>query len=140
MRNPFKTPEQLLAYKPLKRVLAAKATGTHAVAPNTSTLDALRLMADKEIGFLVVLGGAALVGVVSERDYARKVILQGKTSGDTPVEAIMTRDVVRVGLAQTIPECAVTLIKTAAVFRRDRRLRPDGRVLTTQSRPRESAR
>jgi CBS domain-containing protein len=105
MEHPLKTPEQLLAFKPLKRVLAAKAPGAHAVAPNTSTLAALRLMADKEIGFLLVLDGAKLVGVVSERDYARKVVLQGKASNDTPVQDIMTRDVVSVGLAHTIPEC-----------------------------------
>jgi CBS domain-containing protein len=101
----LKTPEQLLAFKPLKRVLAAKPTGAHAVAPNTSILAALRLMADKEIGFLVVLDGAKLVGVVSERDYARKVVLQGKASSDTPVQDIMSRDVVSVSLAHTIPEC-----------------------------------
>ncbi len=86
-------------------MLAGKPPGIQAVAPGTSTLDALRLMADKEIGLLVVLDGAALVGVVSERDYARKVILQGRASSDTPVEQIMTRDVVSVGLAHTIPEC-----------------------------------
>ena len=101
----LKTPEQLLAYKPLKRLLAAKAAGAHAVAPTTSIFEALRLMASKEIGFLVVLDGANLVGVVSERDYARKVVLQGKASSDTPVQEIMTRDVVSVGLAHTIPEC-----------------------------------
>jgi CBS domain-containing protein len=101
----LKTPEQLLAFKPLKRVLAAKTSGAHAVAPDASILDALRLMADKEIGFLVVLDGAKLVGVVSERDYARKVVLQGKASNDTPVRDIMTHDVVSVGLAHTIPEC-----------------------------------
>ena len=105
MEHPLKTPEQLLAFKPLKRVLAAKTPGAHAVAPNTSIFDALRLMADKEIGFLVVLDGARLVGVVSERDYARKVVLQGKASGNTPVQDIMTREVVSVGLAHTIPDC-----------------------------------
>ena len=101
----LKTPEQLLAYPPLKRVLAARTAGVHAAAPGTSTLEALRLMASKEIGFLVVLDGTKLVGVVSERDYARKVVLQGKASSDTPVQDIMTRDVVSVGLAHTIPEC-----------------------------------
>jgi CBS domain-containing protein len=101
----LKSPEQLLAYRPLKRVLATRATGAHAVAPNTSILEALQLMASKEIGFLVVLDGTNLVGVVSERDYARKVVLQGKASSDTPVQDIMTRDVVSVGLAHTIPEC-----------------------------------
>ena len=101
----LKTPERLLAYKPLKRVLAAKAGGARAVAPDTSILEALRLMANEEIGFLIVLDGTNLVGVVSERDYARKVVLQGKASSDTPVRDIMTRDVVSVGLAHTIPEC-----------------------------------
>ena len=105
MEHRLKTPEQLLAFKPLKRVLAAKAPGAHAVAPGTSIFDALRLMAEKEIGFLVVLDGAGLVGVVSERDYARKVVLQGKASGNTPVQDIMTREVVSVGLAHTIPDC-----------------------------------
>lgn len=105
MQHVVKTAEQLLAFKPLKRVLAAKAPGAHAVAPKTSILAALRLMADKEVGFLVVLDGAELVGVVSERDYARKVVLQGKASNDTPVQDIMSRDVVSVGLAHTIPEC-----------------------------------
>jgi CBS domain-containing protein len=101
----LKTPEQLLEYKPLKRVLAARAAGAHAVTPTTSILEALRLMASKEIGFLVVLDGTNLVGVISERDYARKVVLQGKASSDTPVQDIMTRDVVSVSLAHTIPEC-----------------------------------
>ena len=105
MQHVVKTAEQLLAFKPLKRVLAAKAPGAHSVAPKTSILAALRLMADKEVGFLVVLDGAELVGVVSERDYARKVVLQGKASNDTPVQDIMSRDVVSVGLAHTIPEC-----------------------------------
>ena len=105
MEQRLKTPEQLLAFKPLNRVLAAKAPGAYAVAPNTSILAALQVMFDKEIGFLVVLDGAKLVGVVSERDYARKVVLQGKTSSDTPVQDIMIRDVVSVGLAHTIPEC-----------------------------------
>ena len=101
----LKTPEQLLAYPSLKRVLAARAAGVQAVAPTASILEALRLMASKEIGFLVVLDGTNLVGVVSERDYARKVVLQVKASSDTPVQDIMARDVVSVGLAHTIPEC-----------------------------------
>lgn len=100
-----RSPEQLLAFKPLRRVLADKAPEIQSVTPGTSMLDALRLMAAKEIGFLVVLEGAALVGVVSERDYARKVVLQGKASSDTPVVEIMTRDVVSVGPDHTIPEC-----------------------------------
>ena len=105
MQHVIKTAEQLLAFQPLKRVLAAKAPGAHAVAPKTSILAALRLMAVKQVGFLLVLDGAELVGVVSERDYARKVVLQGKASNDTPVQDIMSREVVSVGLEHTIPEC-----------------------------------
>jgi CBS domain-containing protein len=101
----MKTPEQLLAFKTIKRVLEAKATGVCSVAPNSSMLAALHLMAEKDIGFLIVLEGSKLVGVLSERDYARKVVLQGKASVDTPVQDIMIRDVVSVGLARTIPEC-----------------------------------
>jgi CBS domain-containing protein len=105
MEQPFKTPQQLLAFKPLKQVLAAKASGVHATVPTASVLAALRLMADKGIGFLVVLEGEKLIGVLSERDYARKVALQGKASKDTPVQDIMTRNVISVGLENTIPEC-----------------------------------
>ena len=84
MQQPIKTPEQLLAFKSLKQVLAAKPPGAHAVAPNTSVFAALQLMADKRIGFLIVLDGKKLVGVFSERDYARKAVLQGIASQDTP--------------------------------------------------------
>lgn len=101
----IRSPEQLLAFKPLSRVLATKTPGAHSVAPNTSVFTALQLMANKAIGFLLVLDGAQLVGVVSERDYARKIVLQDKASKDTPVRDIMTRKVISVGLKQTIPEC-----------------------------------
>jgi len=67
--------------------------------------DALKLMADKEIGALLVLEGGRLVGVISERDYARKVILKGKSSLDTPVKEIMTQDFVWVRPEQTVEEC-----------------------------------
>ncbi|TMH54043.1 MAG: CBS domain-containing protein, partial [Betaproteobacteria bacterium] len=105
MKHAIKTPEQLLAFKSLKQVLAAKPPGAHAVWPNASVFAALQLMADKGIGFLIVLDAGKLVGVFSERDYARKVVLQGKASRDTPVQEIMTRKVVSVGLDHTIPQC-----------------------------------
>jgi CBS domain-containing protein len=105
MEQRLKTPEQLLVFKPLKQVLAAKAPGAHAVAPNTPVFAALQLMAEKGIGFLIVLDGEKLVGVFSERDYARKVVLQGKASKDTPVQDIMTRKVISVGPEHTIPQC-----------------------------------
>ena len=79
MKHPLKSPENLLAFKPLKRVLAAKSPGAHPGAhpgaPGMSMFDAMRLMADKEIGVLVVLDGAkrfgVVFGVVSEPDDAR---------------------------------------------------------------------
>jgi len=103
MANPIKTPEQLLAYRPLKDLLATKSKALHSVRPADSVLAALQLMADHGIGFLVVLEGDRLVGVLSERDYARKVILQNKSSKDTPVREIMTDKVVTVALEHTIP-------------------------------------
>jgi CBS domain-containing protein len=105
MANPIKTPEQLLAYRPLKDLLATKSKALHSVRPADSVLAALQLMADHGIGFLVVLEGDRLVGVLSERDYARKVILQNKSSKDTPVREIMTDKVVTVALEHTIPQC-----------------------------------
>ena len=77
-KSPLKSPEQLLAYRSLQELLAAKPAGVHAVAPTDSVFAALRSMADKQIGFLVVLDGGKLVGVFSERDYARKVELAGQ--------------------------------------------------------------
>jgi CBS domain-containing protein len=75
------------------------------VSPATTVLDALRLMAEKEIGAVLVIEAETLVGVFSERDYARKVVLQGKSSKDTPVREIMTDKVVSVRPDQTIEDC-----------------------------------
>jgi CBS domain-containing protein len=105
MANPLKTPEQLLAYRPLKELLAAKPKAVHAAGPADSVFSALQLMANRQIGFLVVLERNRLVGVVSERDYARKVALQNRSSKDTAVREIMTDKVVTVTLAHTIPQC-----------------------------------
>jgi CBS domain-containing protein len=105
MAGLMKTPDQLLAYRPLKELLAAKAAAVHATKPADSVFSALQLMANHKIGFLVVLDGNRLVGVMSERDYARKVVLQNKSSKDMPVSEVMTRDVVTVTSDHTIPQC-----------------------------------
>ena len=105
MANPIKTPEQLLAYRPLKDLLAAKGKAVHGTKPTDSVFAALQLMEDHGIGFLVVMDGARLVGVLSERDYARKVVLKNKSSRDTPVREIMTEKVVTVTPEETIPQC-----------------------------------
>jgi CBS domain-containing protein len=68
-------------------------------------LDALKLLAEKDIGAVLVMDGPRLVGIISERDYARKVALKGKSASDTPVSEIMTRDVVCVKPTQTNEDC-----------------------------------
>ncbi len=75
------------------------------IAPDASVYEAIAMMAARTVGALVVVDGQKVVGIVSERDYARKVILQGKSSRDTPVRAIMTEKVQYVRPEQTIDDC-----------------------------------
>lgn len=105
MEPSLKTPEQLLAYKSIPQLLAGKSTGVASVSPGTLVYDALLLMEKRDIGFLVVLEQEELVGVISERDYARKVIIVGKASRDTPVRDIMTETVLTVTTSDTLPTC-----------------------------------
>jgi CBS domain-containing protein len=91
--------------KNIKDVLRDKGRDVWTIDVEASVLDALKLMADKEIGALVVTEGGRITGVMSERDYARKVVLRGKTSKDTPVREIMTRKVLYVKPEQTVEEC-----------------------------------
>lgn len=101
----------LLPYKTVRELLAAKPAGPIAVAPQDSVLSALRLLAEHNAGLLVVLDGTRLVGVLSERDYARKVVLQGRTSSDLPVRDIMTTSVVHVTPEQTVSQCMALMDK-----------------------------
>ena len=105
MDNRIKTPEQLLAYRPLRELLAAKSQAIHAAKPADSVYSALESMAKHGIGFLVVLDGSRLAGVLSERDYARKVVVKNRSSKDTTVAQIMTEKVVTVTPDQTVPQC-----------------------------------
>jgi len=91
--------------KSVRQVLVKKGTGVHTIAPNDSVLVALEQMADRNVGALVVQDDGEVVGLVSERDYARKVILQGKVSRDTAVHEIMDADPVSVGSIQTVNDC-----------------------------------
>jgi CBS domain-containing protein len=86
-------------------ILRDKGHDVWSVSPDESVLQAIRLMADKGVGALVVIAGGTLVGIMSERDYARKVVLQGKSSKDTPVSDIMTSPVVSVSPNHTVDEC-----------------------------------
>ncbi|MFB3118757.1 MAG: CBS domain-containing protein [Myxococcota bacterium] len=83
--------------KTIKQVLDHKGYQIHSVAPGTTVYEALQKMAQEGIGALVVLDDRELAGIVSERDYARKVILKGRHSRDTPVRDIMTKNVICVG-------------------------------------------
>jgi CBS domain-containing protein len=87
-------------------ILRAKGNSAiHSVSPSDTMLVALQRMADKGIGALLVLEGGAIAGIVTERDYARKIALQGRSSGSTKVEEVMTRKVHCVLLHQTSGEC-----------------------------------
>ena len=87
-------------------ILKSKADpAVHTIAPLTSVFDALQRMAEKGIGALVVLEGDAIVGIVTERDYARKIVLMGRTSVLTLVRDVMTSPVMFVGPAQTGEQC-----------------------------------
>ncbi len=89
----------------LRQLLGSKTPEVFAVAPGDSVIDAIRLMAEKGVGAVLVMDGARLAGIVSERDYARKIVLHGKSSSDTSVRDIMTADVVTVGPNQTVAQC-----------------------------------
>jgi len=86
-------------------ILRYKGHDVWSVSPDDSVFRAMSLMADKDIGALVVNLNDTLVGIVSERDYARKVVLQGKSSRDTPVRDIMSSPVVSVSPDHTVDDC-----------------------------------
>ena len=95
----------------VRQLLGAKTPDLFADAPDVPVIDAIRLMADKRIGAVLVMDGARLAGILSERDYARKVVLEGRSSKDTPVSAIMTADVVTVAPEATVPACMQVVAK-----------------------------
>lgn len=89
----------------VRDLLRAKPSTVWTVDPGSSVYEALQLMADKDIGAVLVLEAGMLVGIFSERDYARKVVLRGKTSRETTVGELMTRVLFYVTPQQTIEEC-----------------------------------
>jgi CBS domain-containing protein len=93
------------AMKTIRQLLEAKGRDVWSVDPDASVFEALELMAEKEVGALLVVDGADVVGVFSERDYARKIFLKGRSSKETRVDEIMTARVVYAPPDQTIEEC-----------------------------------
>ena len=105
MDNPIRRPEEILAYRSLRKILSSKPKALFSVGPNDSVLMALQFMADKNVGFLVVMEKEALTGVISERDCARRVVLAKKSPESTPVSDIMVRNVVTVDIGHTFADC-----------------------------------
>ena len=93
----MKTVSEILKSKPESIV--------HSIAPDAPVLDAIKLMAEKRIGALLVMEGGKVLGIVTERDYARKVVLKGRSSRETPVRDIMTGEVMYVSPAQSSENC-----------------------------------
>ena len=91
--------------KTVAQLLALKPSGIVAIAPEATVLDAVRLLAEKNVGAVLVMDGPRLVGLFSERDFARKVDLKGKSSANTPVSEVMTREVVFVSPTHTNEDC-----------------------------------
>jgi CBS domain-containing protein len=89
----------------IDKVLEFKGRALFSVAPNVSVFDAVQEMADRDVGALAVLAEGRLVGIFSERDYARKIILLGKASKETPVEEVMSSPAAIVATDNTIEEC-----------------------------------
>jgi CBS domain-containing protein len=89
----------------VRHLLDRKGRAIFSVGPDDPVLEAIQLMADQSVGALLVMKGDELVGIVSERDYARKVILRGRSSAETPVWQIMSSPVITVSLTNTVQEC-----------------------------------
>jgi len=91
--------------KTVKHILQNKSTAIYSVSPSTSVLEALQVMMDKNISALLVMEGEVLMGIFTERDYARKIILQGKSSKETVIADVMTVHLETVCFNSTIDQC-----------------------------------
>lgn len=95
----------------VRHILQVKGNDIWSVTPDSTVFDTLRLMADKDIGALLVMIGDNLIGIVSERDYARKLILHGKSSKNTLISEIMTKKIYTIHPDQTVHECMELLVE-----------------------------
>ncbi len=89
----------------VRQLLDHKGRQVFSIAPGAAVLDAIRMMAERHVGALLVMQGETLSGIVSERDYARKVILMGRSSADTPVRDIMSSPVITVQPETPVQKC-----------------------------------
>ena len=91
--------------KKVADILTRKGKNITNVSPDTSVLDALKIMADQNIGSVVIMEGTQYLGILTERDYSRKVILKGKSSTDTKAQEIMSSDIPRITPNDTVEYC-----------------------------------
>jgi len=96
--------------KTVKEIIESKEKVIWSVTPDTTVFNALKLMADKKIGAVLVIKESKVVGIMSERDYARKVVLQGKSSVELTVSEIMSDKVMFVDISQNVEECMALMI------------------------------
>ena len=89
----------------VRHLLDRKGRALFSIEPEDPVLEAIRMMADRHVGALLVMRGTELAGIVSERDYARKVVLLGRSSAETPVWQIMTAQVITVSLDDSVQDC-----------------------------------
>jgi CBS domain-containing protein len=101
----------MIAMITVKDLLKSVATSTVVVSPKDSVYRALQLMAENNVGSVVITEGGHMVGIFTERDYCRKVILMGRSSLNTPIEEIMTKKMITVGPNQTLEECLELMTK-----------------------------
>jgi CBS domain-containing protein len=89
----------------VRQLLETKSPDVYSISPEAPVIDAIRMMAERRVGALLVMEGACLAGILSERDYARKIVLQGRSSKDTPVRDIMSAEVVSVSPQHNTDQC-----------------------------------
>jgi CBS domain-containing protein len=104
--------------KNVKEILRNKASGSSilTIAPEETVLSAIKIMAEKNVGSLLVMEEGKLVGIITERDYARKVILAGKSSSNTLVKEIMIQQVLVIQPSSTIEECMALMIENSVRY------------------------
>jgi CBS domain-containing protein len=108
----------------VKDILQEKGAQVYSISPEAKVYQALQMMADKNVGALMVMEGDMVAGLISERDYARKIVLKGKFSKDVPVREIMTADIIRISPDEDVEQCMELMtdkrIRHLPVFKNDR--------------------